>query len=320
MVRIDVGTTEKEVERSAGVLFVDLDGTLVRTDLLYEGILRSLHAGLGTVLLILWTFLRNKAAGKKVLAERVSLDFSRLPWRHELLHFLRQQQLNGTRLVLATAADKRWARAVAAELELFDDVLASDGAANLKGERKLRAIEAYCRAQGFSSFDYIGDSAADIPIWKAARNGYAVDPTWSMSARMNDLPNLSPVFRERARPLLSAMHALRLPQWIKNLLVFVPIGLAHDFWNFDKLLPAMAAFLGFGLCASAVYIVNDLLDIEADRHHPHKRQRPFASGRLHVAWGPPLALLCFCCGLAVGNLLSIEFFGVLACYIVITGL
>lgn len=299
------------------VLFVDLDGSLLKTDLLQEGIVKAFRLGVGFALQVTWLLLRDRAAGKRLLAERVSFDVHRLPVRQEVLDCLESQKQQGTTLVLATASDQHWAAAIASSMGLFSDVIASDGKTNLKGKRKLAAIEDYCRQHDFGTFDYLGDSRADIPILQQARKAYIVGSGLPALFKLPQAVRLRGLTRSRTT---SIWRLIRPQQWVKNLLIFVPLVLAHDFSNVEKWLQALLGFFAFSLCASGVYVINDLFDIESDRHHPRKHRRPFAAADLPIAWGPPIALVCLAVAFCAGLLLPAGFFLVLAAYVVLTTL
>lgn len=303
----------------ASILFVDLDGTLLATDLLQESLLLVLRENPRFALRLPRLLLQGPAVLKRALGERTMPDVRRLPYREEVLELLHEQRARGCRIVLATASDRRPAREVANQLGVFDDVLASDGQTNLKGAAKLAAIEAYCRAHGCSDWGYVGDAAADLPIWQAAAQAYVVDgsPAILTSLARQGIP-VRGLDRRPAR-WAAAVRVLRLQQWVKNLLILAPLLLAHEWTSVTKLLSVALALLAFCLCASAVYVINDLLDIEADRRHPVKRRRPFASGDLPVRYGPPLALGLLLTGVGLAMLgLSWPFVGVLALYLATT--
>lgn len=301
------------------MLFVDLDGTLLKTDLLHEGILQAFRRGVGFALWAILQLLRDRAAGKRLLAEYVSLDFGRLPMRQEVLDCLEQRRAQGTTLVLATAADRHWANQVAGVAGMFSDVIASDGETNMKGTHKLAAIEEYCRRHNFRTFDYVGDSRADIPIWKQARQAYVVGSGGWLPQSMRGALRTIHASGDSPRRVAAICRLIRPQQWIKNLLVFVPLLLAHDFSSIDKWLSAIIGFFSFSFCASGVYVINDLFDIESDRHHPQKTRRPFAAAELAVAWGPPIALVCLAIAfLSAGTLLPAGFFAVLCVYVALT--
>jgi 4-hydroxybenzoate polyprenyltransferase/phosphoserine phosphatase len=271
-------------------LFVDLDGTLIRTDLLDEAVLTLLKRSLWRFLGALARLVHGRAAFKRAISEAVSPEIHQLPFRDEVLEFVAEQRSLGRKIILATAADSAWAQCVADKLGMFDAVLASDGARNRKGPAKLEAIQAYCREHGYTEFDYLADSCADLPIWREARGVYLVAPSGRLLRKVREFAEPAAILGTRtafpSRPLIAA---LRPQQWVKNVLVFVPLVTSHNVFHIPLVMAALVAFVCFCLCASAVYVLNDLADINADRLHPTKRKRPFASGDLPVGWGPPLA-------------------------------
>lgn len=271
-------------------LFVDLDGTLLAVDLLPEAVLSAACRQPLQLLRALVHLPQGRAAFKRVLAETVPFDPQNLPWREEVLEMIVAQRANGRAVVLATAADSAWAQAVADELGLFDDTLTSNGVNNLKGENKLAAIRDWCRREGFEAFDYAGDSAADLPIWRAARRAYLVAPSAAVAIQARANHADTNLLCRRPGRLAALARLLRPHQWIKNLLVLVPLVTSHRLLELPLLVAALTALVSFCLAASAVYVLNDLLDLSADRKHPSKRNRPFASGAIPVAWGPPLVV------------------------------
>lgn len=306
---------------SCKVVFVDLDGSLLNSNLLLEAMLATAKRDPAALLESLrWSF-HNRARVKRVLAERWSPDVAQLPFRQEVLKFLEERRSQGARIVLATASDRIWAEAISRQLGLFDDLLASDGQHNLKGSAKLEAIQAYCQRKGFTDFCYLADSTADLPIWSCAAEIGVVQPSRRLLKQLAGCAGAVQTFGQPTSRLLSIWQALRPQQWIKNILVFAPLVLAHELGNGAKLLAALASFVAFCSCASATYVVNDLLDLAADRAHPHKRRRPFACGALPVAWGPVLVagLLLFGFGLSLAAL-PWAFSGLLLLYALLTSL
>lgn len=304
---------------STGVVFVDLDGTLVATDLLWEALFLAVrHAPLQVLKVPLWVC-QGRAVLKSRLAQLAAPDPRILPYRQEVLAFLRQQKEQGRTLVLATATDEKWARSVADELAIFDHVLSSNGRSNLKGQAKLEAIQACCRKHGWANFAYVGDSQADLPIWREATDAYlCCPPARLLDDVVRSGKSVHALGRKPSR-LGSVFRAFRPQQWVKNLLLFVPLFVGHAWGEVDKVLAVVVAFLAFSAAASAIYLINDLLDVEADRSHPVKRRRPFASGDLPLAWGPPLAgaLLAVAFGMAA-LALPWQFVAVLAIYVLLT--
>lgn len=263
-------------------LFVDLDGTLLRTDLLYESLFGLIKAQPWAALLVPVWLAGGKARLKAELARRVEIDPAGLIYNPAVLQRLEDERKRGRRLVLATAAHHRYADAIARHLGLFDQVLSSSDGLNLKSERKLEAI----RAQVPSGiFDYMGNDEADYAVWRAARRGIAVDAAAGVVRHAATLCPLETIATPRRPRLLLILKALRLHQWLKNLLVFVPLVAGQKLGEVGPTLQAIAAFFAFGLCASSIYVLNDLLDLPADRRHPRKRRRPFAAGDLPLDLG-----------------------------------
>ena len=272
------------------VLAVDLDGTLLRTDSLIESLLALLREQPFASAAVMLALSRGRAGFKAWVADQVALEMSLLPLNSPLVEWLQSQRSAGRRLVLVTASDRRIAAAMAERVDLFDEVLASDGERNLKGETKAAALVARF---GRGGFDYVGDARADIPVWSAARRAIVVGgPRLERAAlQVAQVERVFPPERGRTTALL---RALRLHQWGKNLLILLPLLAAHQWTDVPSLLAAALAFLAFGLTASSVYLLNDLLDLSADRQHPSKRRRPFAAGDLPLVWGlllTPLLLL-----------------------------
>jgi 4-hydroxybenzoate polyprenyltransferase/phosphoserine phosphatase len=268
-------------------LILDLDGTLVRGDTLVESALRLLATRPLSLLLALPLALSDRAAFKRRIAQHAALDPASLTYDDSVLDLARQARADGRQVILATASDSRMADAVAAHLGLFDGVMASDGATNLKGPAKAAALVARFGAGGF---DYAGDAAADLPVWAQARRAIVVRPTSGLLARARGVSAGAETIggvRPALPPPRLLARALRLHQWMKNVLVFVPIVAAHQARGL-LLAHAVLAFIAFSLCASSVYLLNDLVDLPHDRAHPTKRRRPFASGALDPGWGPGL--------------------------------
>jgi len=262
-------------------LCVDLDGTLVKSDTLVDSTLALARHHPAMLLRIPGWLFEGKAALKRHITSAVSLDVAHLPYNRELLQFLEQQHAEGRPIYLATAADGALANRVAGHLGLFDGVLASDGALNLAGPNKLAAF----RKTFGDSFCYIGNALPDLPLLENCLQPMVANPTRSLSAALRKA-HITPsrTFTERVSPYKAWFKAIRIHQWAKNTLLFLPMLLAHALKP-GLILATLVAFLSFGLCASATYIVNDLLDIEADRQHPRKRRRPFASGDLSALTG-----------------------------------
>ncbi len=269
-------------------LAVDLDGTLIQTDTLHEAALRALRERpLSLLRLPLW-LLQGRAVVKQQLAGLSRFDPSVLPYNQPLLDWLTEQRAAGRRLVLCTAADRSIADAVAVHLGIFDEVLASDGQTNLGGTHKAQALE---RRFGAGGFDYAGNARTDIKVWSRARQAVVVNAPESVSRAARQVSEVGQTFAPQPVGPGTLARVLRMHQWAKNLLLFMAPLAAHMLPEAGLATSLILAFLAFSLCASAVYVANDLLDLDSDRHHPRKRRRPFASGRVPVAIGVALAPL-----------------------------
>ena len=285
-------------------LCVDLDGTLLRTDLLWEALFALLGEKPGLVFKLPGWIKRGKAALKHEIAEHVAPDAENLPYRQDVLAFLREQKAAGRTLVLATASHQDYARAVADHLDgLFDLAIGSDETRNRRGDEKVTAIR---EAVG-ETFDYVGDSDADIPLVAACRHLYLVNPSRKLrdaaakfdKTRQTFLdthpaapPPPDPADAELDPPAEATTKApatgwkakvklIRPHQWAKNALLFVPLIMAHQF-DLATLGWALLGVVAFCCTASSIYIFNDLVDIDSDRRHKSKRRRPLAAGTVSV--------------------------------------
>jgi 4-hydroxybenzoate polyprenyltransferase len=272
--------------RADVALCVDLDGTLVKSDTLVDSVLVVARQRPLDLLRVPGWIAQGRAAFKRHLTSSVALDVVHLPYNRPLLEYLRQQHGEGRAIYLATAADRVLAERVAAHLGIFAGVLASDGATNLAGGNKLAAF----RAQFGENFCYIGNAQPDMELLAACHLPMVANPDRALRWGMKRAGTIAAAsFDDRVPAWRSWLQAIRLHQWAKNTLIFIPLLLAHQ-WNPSTFGGAITAFLSFGMCASATYIVNDLLDLEADRRHPRKRRRPFAAGDLSAISG--VAVVC----------------------------
>ncbi len=297
--------TQTDSEATASnPLCVDLDGTLVKSDTLVDSLLVMARNSPLLLLRLPGQLLRGKAAFKAFVTTHVELDVAHLPYNRKLLQFLQEQHAGGREVYLTTGADLRLAERVAGHLAIFDGVLGSDGATNLTGSRKLTSLQSQFGETGFS---YIGNGSADLPLLSHAAEPMVANPSSGLRSQMRKL-GIAPthVFEERTNPLRAFVKALRTHQWAKNLLIFLPPLLAHS-RSISTLGKAFLAFFCFCCTASATYIVNDLLDIEADRRSAKKRRRPFASGDLAPATGVIASLMLLCAAFAVAQLLPSHF-------------
>ena len=304
---------------SEPVLAVDLDGTLLRSDMLHETFWAAFARDWRVPLRALSALMGGRAALKARLAELAVPDPAGLPFEESVLALIAERRAAGGRVMLVTAADRRVAEAVAAHLGLFDGVHASDGAVNLKGPNKARFL---AETYGAGGFDYVGDARADLPVWKAARRAFSAGADASLRATLEAQCAAAgqepPVHLAPAQSALPALaRALRPHQWMKNALVFLPMIAAHAVTG-ANILAGIAAFAAFSAVASSVYLLNDLLDLEADRAHPRKRKRPFASGALPLQVGLVAIPALLMAGVALAMALDALFGLVLLLYYALT--
>jgi 4-hydroxybenzoate polyprenyltransferase/phosphoserine phosphatase len=300
------------------VIAVDLDGTLIKTDLLVESLCKFLiQRPQSLFILFYWFFMGGKAHLKSKLAEAVEIDPAVLPYNKGLLAWLVEQKKTGIKLVLATASDQRYAQKIANHLGIFQSVFGSKDGINLKSINKRDLLVS---VYGEKSFCYVGDSKADLPIWASSKEIYVVGRCAAIEKGLHKLGLKSVVFSSEKPPIfMSFAKSLRPHQWLKNLLIFVPLFLTQEYLNPVAITQAIFAFLLFSFMASSAYVLNDLIDVESDRHHPSKKNRPFAAGDLNLMVGlisfPILLLLSF--GLAQ-IFLPVYFVATLFLYFLIT--
>jgi 4-hydroxybenzoate polyprenyltransferase/phosphoserine phosphatase len=280
-------------------LCVDLDGTLVKSDTLVDTVVVLARQSPASLLHFPRWIGEGKASFKRKVSQRTSIDVVHLPYNEPLLEYLRQQHATGRSIYLATGADTLLADRVAEHLGIFAGVLASDGSVNLTGHNKLAAF----RARFPEGFCYIGNAKPDVPLLANCVQPMVANPHRSLSAGLR-AAKVVPVqcFSDSTSPMKAWLRAIRLHQWAKNVLIFLPVLLAHV-RAAGPMVAVLLGFVSFGLAASATYIVNDLLDLEADRHHPRKRRRPFAAGDLSPFAGVAMALLFFALALTIAMVL-----------------
>ncbi|ESW87923.1 UbiA prenyltransferase [Mesorhizobium sp. LSJC269B00] len=300
-------------DKNAIPLAVDLDGTLIATDLLWEGLFILLKKNPLYVFLVPFWLAAGPARLKQAIADRIDIDPASLPYREALLQRLLADHSDGRKIVLATGTPRKFADTIAAHLGVFDYVLATDGPHNMTSGRKRDALIA---AYGDGGFDYAGNSRHDLKVFGAARNAIVVAPDrhakrWQAVHSAERMP-------APKRTLKTFVKMLRVHQWLKNSLIAVPMVLSHEYFNINMIWQCLLAFGSFSAVASAIYILNDFFDLALDRKHPTKRNRPFASGALSIPFGLGAMAVLLAIGIAAGLLLPIEFLGVLAGYLVVT--
>jgi 4-hydroxybenzoate polyprenyltransferase len=295
-------------------IVVDLDGTLIATDLLVESGSALVASRPSRTPAMLGALVRGKAPLKTFLAGEVSLDVTVLPYREDVLVWLREQKAAGRRLVLASASDIRNVRAVADHLGIFDEILGTTPELNLRAGAKLDALVGMF-PQGF---EYVGDHPADLAVWSGATLAHVVGPP-GLALKVAKRSEVGEVFAVRRSGPRAMVKALRPHQWVKNALVALPLFTSSQAGDATRVWQTLLAFVVFSLAASGVYVLNDIADVTNDRHHPTKRRRPLASGSLSLLTGwllwPTLTVAGF---VLAGLLLPPLFLLVLLGYLVLT--
>ncbi|MFA5240823.1 MAG: UbiA family prenyltransferase [Sulfuricella sp.] len=295
-------------------LFVDLDGTLLKTDLLVESFIDLVKRKPLLALMAPFWLLRSKSWLKHRIADEVTVDPAGLPYHGEMLDYLHAQRETGRDMYLATASNIRYAEAVAGHIGVFSGVLGSDAVLNLSGARKLKAIREVA-PQGFS---YAGNDRVDLPIWHAADAAILVNTPRSVAQQVRRNKPVEKDFGRYSAGFKGMLKAIRPHQWMKNILVFLPLLPIANSAGMSMWMAAVLAFVAFSLCASSVYLLNDLSDLAADRAHPRKRKRPFASGSVPALTGLLMAPLLLGSAFAITLWMPWHFAAVLGIYWVFT--
>ncbi len=296
------------------LLVVDLDGTLLRSDMLHESFWAAFSADWSSPFRAARALGNGRSALKRALAQRATIEVETLPYDERVLAYVRQWREGGGRTALVTASDQEIASRIAAHLGVFDEVHGSDGVRNLKGSSKADFLT---ERFGSRTFAYMGDAAVDLPVWQAARRAITVNLPRGLRTRVEAIDPEAEHLETASRSIRPYLKALRPHQWLKNILVFLPMLTAHEF-TAVTILQSVGAFAAFSLIASSVYVLNDLLDLKSDRAHPRKRLRPFASGAVPIAHGGAMLAGLIALGTAISMLLGWPFILAMVAYFVAT--
>jgi 4-hydroxybenzoate polyprenyltransferase len=291
-------------------LVVDLDRTLIKTNSLHEAFIQLVSQKPTQALRALLMLLHSRADFKVAIADLMPLNVDTIPLNEVVLERIKQARKDGRKVYLATAAPRRFAEAIADLIAEFDGVFASRDGISLKGEAKAdRLVTAF----GTCGFDYIGNDAADLPSWRAARTAFisGARPHMARCVR-SELPNAI-VLDTRNFAIEPYLRALRPHQWLKNILVALPLIAHHDF-RVSSLLMVVAAMISFSLGASSIYLINDMLDLPHDRAHSHKRHRPLAAGTLPLSHAAVLFGIVAGLSVALALMLPRAFVEILVIY------
>jgi 4-hydroxybenzoate polyprenyltransferase len=297
-------------------LCVDLDGTLILTDSLHESLLLLCKKNIFLVVNALFVLLlQGKYALKSYAASKVELDPRFLPYNHSFIEWLKLEKSTGRPLFLVTAAHKKIAQSIACFLGIFDDVFCSTDGVNFKGTSKANFLD---KKWGKNEYDYAGDHNADLAVWRHAHDGIIVNASQNVLKKAQAIGKANKVFIKKPLNIRIFLKAVRVHQYVKNLLLFVPLILAQQIFNAPLLLSSLIGFISFSLLASSVYVLNDLLDLSSDRQHHSKSLRAFASGQLSIPTGFLLFILFFILAWVFSSFLPTSFRLVLAMYYILT--
>lgn len=295
-------------------LVVDLDGTLLRSDLLVESAFAHVGAKPLRAFSLPAALARGKAALKAQIAELTRIDPATLPYDGRVLDLIREARAAGRTVYLASASNELYVESVADHLTLFDGWFASSARENLASELKARRL---VEAFGEKGFDYIGNDRADLAVWSAARNCIAVHPSSGVRRELLKLNSEAFVIEPDGGRLRAWIKLLRIHQWAKNLLVLVPLLTAHRF-DLGSIASSVGAFFAFSFAASAIYVLNDLVDLDADRRHPSKKRRPLAAGTVPILEATVVAPALVVLALGASLLIAPWFAAVLCGYMLLT--
>ncbi|MCU0904803.1 MAG: UbiA family prenyltransferase [Tabrizicola sp.] len=272
------------------------------------------HAPLSLWAVPVW-LAHGKAALKQELARRSRIAVETLPFDPEVLALIAEAKEQGRRVVLCTATDRDLAEAIARHLQVFDEVLASDGTLNLASGSKAAEL---VRRYGRRGFDYAGNAHADLAVWQDAGRAIVVSGSKDLIAEAGKVCEVARVITPPQPGLKTLAKGLRVHQWLKNVLLFVPLLASHRIGSPDLWVDLILAFVAFSLCASMVYILNDLIDLDSDRRHPRKSKRVFASGELSILTGIILAIALGMLSLGLALSIGLPFTLALLLYFVLT--
>ena len=296
-------------------IVVDLDDTLARTDFFFESLLVFIKQNpINIFYAIYWLMLNDRAYLKSKIAQAVDIDVTTIPLNKPLIQWLGNKKKLGHEIILATATHRKYADDVANHVGLFNQVLATEDGFNLKGVNKeKKLIELF----GLKGFIYVGDSKADLRVWRSAESAVLVGGSKQTKDELLKIARLQHEF-PRALDKKVWFRAIRIHQWVKNFLLFVPLLTSHNLNDAGKLGLAITAFFAFSFCASAVYILNDFFDLNDDRKHRTKHQRAFASGDLSIIKGGIVFSACMILSLVLSILVSAKFLLIICIYFIAT--
>lgn len=299
-------------------LCVDLDGTLVYSDTLWELFIRALKTCPWILFLLPFFILRGKSHLKYFLFKRCGNLVNTLPFNNKLLEYLKIQKSEGRKIYLVTASNQDFAKNIVSEFDIFDDVFGSNERLNLRGKNKAKFLTEKFGSQNFA---YAGNDNTDLEVWKDAGEVIVVNASNKLAQKVKEQNLEKPITiisLQKSFNLKSFFKLIRVHQWAKNLLIFVPLVMSHTYQKLANVENALLAFFALSFCASATYIFNDILDVENDRKHRTKKFRPLASGIIPLPNALCVMFVLFTCAISISLNVSLALLVMLFVYSVIT--
>ena len=293
-------------------LIIDLDNSLITSDTLIDSISKCLSANIFNIFKLFLWILQGRSVLKYNLSKNFIINAKEIYYRSEILALIENSKKKGKKIFLCSGANENQVKIIYEDLGLFDDFYGSSLENNLTGKKKKKFLE---EKFGFKKFEYLGDSAVDIPVWESCKKAYLINVSNAVKHKLiknnieyKEIKKRSSFFDQ----LKVYIKAIRIYQWVKNLLIFLPIFLSQEFSEIN-FLQALIAFACFSFISSFVYVFNDFLDIKNDRNHPTKKTRPIASGEINIFNLFSLALTIT----LISFLLAYLFLGNIFCYILL---
>jgi len=297
-------------------LCIDLDGTLVKTDMLMESLILLIKSNPLIILFLPIWLMRGLPYFKDKIFSKVSHQVEHLPYNLELIEYAKNEKANGRKIILVTASPQSIANSIGEFLGIFDEIYGTQTEFNLKGSRKSAFL---VNLFGEKGFVYAGDSNADLKVWLKSYEAIIISNSSAFISKVMRICNVEKVFGEKKSKIKLFIKQIRVYQWVKNVLILLPIAMAHNFSS-SNLMNGILAFVSFSLAASSVYVLNDLFDLSSDRAHPRKKKRPFASGDIPLIHGFILTPLLIIISYSIGFCVNIDFILVLSFYLFLTTL
>ena len=295
-------------------LVVDLDRTLLRSDMLHESFWSVIARNWRGLFLSFFALGRGKAALKNYLSSEAKIDVKSLPYDEYIIDYIQKYRQRGGRTVLVTASNQLFAEKIAEHLQIFDEVYGSNTAQNLQGPAKAKFL---VDKFGVGAFCYMGNAVVDLPVWQVSSEIITVNARSSLRQKAEYLGKPIEHLKTNSKSVIPYIKALRPHHWLKNMLIFLPMLLVHQV-DTETLLSSIIALVAFSFVASSGYVLNDLTDLAADRNHPRKVFRPFASGMVPIAHGNVMILALLIAGILLGTFLGRGMLLLLSAYYVLT--